>query len=270
VTVVRLAFAVAAVLLLAAAAAGVARADGDPASDVLPTENVYLPVVPPSADAAAALERSVRAVYAGGDRVKVAVVATLDDMGSVPSLFNKLDDYPRFLGLELSGFYVGPLLVVMPAGFGFYDGGRPTGAATAVLSGLKVDRSSTDGLVRSAADAVDRLRAAGALDSPDVKAPQPYPSAVVVRPGKTARLAFRLFDDSQRASATVTVAAGKRALATIRVPMQAAIYSRLLSVRWRAPRSIPAPTRRRLRLCVVATDPAGNRSAPACVAIRVR
>ena len=56
--------ALAAVLVAALAAAGIARADGDPASDVLPTQDVYLPVAQPSADAAAGLTKSVAEVYA--------------------------------------------------------------------------------------------------------------------------------------------------------------------------------------------------------------
>jgi hypothetical protein len=262
----RTAVALAALLLAALAAAGVARADGDPASDVLPTQDVYLPVAQPSADAASGLTKSVAEVYAGGDRIKVAVIATLDDMGSVPTLFNQLQEYARFLGIELSGFYVGPLLIVMPSGFGYYDGGRPIAAATSVLGGLSVNRSSSDGLVRSAAAAVDKLRAAGALKSPDIKAPTTYPGLVTIRPGKLAKLTFRLFDDSERAGATVTVASGARTLSKLTAPMQTALYSKILSLSWRAPKSLP----KKLRLCVVAVDPAGNRSAASCVPIKVR
>jgi hypothetical protein len=266
----RLALAVAGSLLLAALAAGAARADGDPASDVLPTERVYLPVTQPSADAAAALAKSVAAVYAGGDRIKVAVIATLDDMGSVPMLFNQPQEYARFLGVELSGFYVGPLLVAMPGGYGYYDGGRPTAAATGALAGIAVNRSSVDALVRAAAAAVDRLAAASALHSQDVKAPTPYTSPATVTLGKAAALRFRLFDDSERASATITVSSGKRTLATLKAPLQQAVYANVLSVTWHVPKAIPQALRRRLRVCVVATDPSGNRSAPNCLPIGVR
>jgi hypothetical protein len=185
-------------------------------------------------------------------------------------LFNQAQDYGRFLGVELSGFYVGPLLIVMPGGFGFYDGGRPIAAATSVLGSLSVNRSSPDALVHSAVTAVDKLRAAGALVSPDVKAPTPYTGLVTVRPGKVAKLTFRLFDDSERSSATVTVAAGARTLARLAVPMRPALYSKVVSLDWRAPKRISAADRKKLKLCVVATDPAGNRSVPNCVKMRVR
>ena len=51
-----------------------------------------------------------------GYRVKVAVIASGADLGAIPSLFGKPTEYSRFLGVELSMYYVGPLLIVMPAG----------------------------------------------------------------------------------------------------------------------------------------------------------
>jgi hypothetical protein len=253
--------------LLAMLAPAAARADGDPASDELPVEDVYLPVTPPSADAAASLRQSVAAVFAGGDRLKVAVIGTLDDMGSVTQLMNQQQDYAKFLSIELSGFYVGPLLVAMPTGFGYYDGGRATTQAQSVLSGLSVNRSSIDALVRSAAAAVDKLRAAGALHSPDVKGPLAYPNPVTLHRGKPAKLTYRLFDDSERASATLTVLAGRKTVATLRVPTQQTSYTKVLSLSWRVPKTLP---RKGVRLCVVGVDGAGNASPRACTAVSVR
>src|SRR5262245_7931291 len=63
-------------LVLAAASATVAHADGDPASDVLPLNSVYFPLTAPSADAQSTLKNAVDGVYASGQRVKVAVIAT--------------------------------------------------------------------------------------------------------------------------------------------------------------------------------------------------
>ena len=68
--------------LAAAGAAGGALADGDPASDVLPTESVYFPLTPPSADAQSALTSAVNGVYSNGNRVKVAVIAAPDATNS--------------------------------------------------------------------------------------------------------------------------------------------------------------------------------------------
>ena len=51
-----------------------ALGDGDPASDVLLEQNVYFPYRSPSAAARLELQRATDAVYAGGDRVRVAGV----------------------------------------------------------------------------------------------------------------------------------------------------------------------------------------------------
>src|SRR6266436_5695014 len=115
--------------------AGAVLADGDPASDVLPVQNTFTPYPPPVG--AQALAASVQKVYESGHRVKVAVIATRQDLGSIPSLFGKANAYARFLGTELGAFYAGPLLIVMPSGFGIYDDRRSTTRAAAVLEKLK-------------------------------------------------------------------------------------------------------------------------------------
>ena len=124
-------------MLAAAAVAGTstgsARADGDPASDYLVTQNVYFSYRAPSQAIRAGLERAADAVYAHGDRVKLALIFDAVDLGAIPSLFGRPADYAHFLGLEIEPWYVGPLLVVMPAGFGVYDGGRSTAAEESVL-----------------------------------------------------------------------------------------------------------------------------------------
>jgi hypothetical protein len=138
------------VLVLAALTAPAARADGDPASDYLVAQNVFVGVELPHRDAIAVLNAAVAAVYAHGDRIRVAVVATPADLGSIPSLFRRPIEYARFLGTELRGYYIGPLLVVMPGGFGIYDGGRSVAAEAAVLArrpsagGTRGDRRSHD------------------------------------------------------------------------------------------------------------------------------
>lgn len=60
----------------------------------------------------------------------------------------------RFLGLELATVYVGPLLIVMPAGFGIYDGGRSTAAESRMLGKLPRPGRLADALTRAAANAV--------------------------------------------------------------------------------------------------------------------
>jgi len=252
--------------LVAAAAAAGALADGDPASDVLPTDSVYFPISAPSGDAQSALTSAVNAVYADGNRVKVAVIATPDDLGAIPSLMGKPDDYAKFLGQELAGFYVGPLLIVMPGGWGVYDGGRSVAAENGVLNGISVNGSNVDNLVRSAATAVQRLEAAGALKSTDVKAPYVYPQGGTLHPGKTAVLYFRVLDDSNRSAVAITLVAGGKTLASLSSPLAPTNYPNARSVTWQVPKTI---AKKGVKVCMTATDAAGNKSAPICMALKV-
>jgi hypothetical protein len=257
----RRALVLAAVAAVAVFVAPVSRADGDPASDVLLTQNVYFPYDAPSQSSEAALQEVVSGVYAHGNRVKVALIDDQTDLGSIPSLFGRPGDYAHFLGIELGVWYVGPLLVVMPAGFGIYDGGRSTAAEDAILRSLHVDASSPDGLTRSATTAVQQLSAASALESADVRAPlvTAYPASAHL--GKPATLHFDVFDDSGRSSAVVRVYEGGAPVATLSSKTSFQIGTRHAEVTWPVPRRLRS---RQLRFCVVATDPSGNRSAPAC------
>jgi hypothetical protein len=257
----RRALVLAAVAVVAALAASVSRADGDPASDTLLEQSVFLPYDVPSQSAQLALQQAVDRVYAQGDRVKVAVIGGQADLGSIPSLFGRPADYAQFLGIELGLWYVGPLLVVMPAGFGMYDGGRPTTAEQAVLRSLRVDASSSTSLTQSAATAVQALAGRSALDSADIRAPlvTPYPASA--RRGAPARLRFDLFDDSGRSRAFVRVYESRALVATLAAQMAFQIGTRHVDVTWRVPKQLRS---RRLRFCVIASDPSGNRSAPSC------
>src|SRR5436190_22775673 len=99
-----------------------ARADGDPASDVLYFQDAYVPYPPPSKHASGVLRAALQAARNRQYDVKVAVIATRTDLGSVPSLFGKPGQYAQFLGEEIRSFYTGPLLVAMPSGFGIWKG----------------------------------------------------------------------------------------------------------------------------------------------------
>jgi len=248
--------------------AAAARADGDPASDVLLSQNVFFPYNSPTRAAETALQSAVDDVYAHGDRVKVALIYDPTDLGSVGSLFGKPDDYAHFLAVELGLWYVGPLLVAMPAGFGVYDGGRSTAAEEGVLGSLRINAASPDDLVRSATLAVQRLAAADALSSPDIRAPLVTAHPAFAQRGKEATMRFEVFDDSGRSKALVRVYENRQLLVTLASPMRFAIGTRKAAVSWRVPVKLVS---RQLRFCVVAVDPAGNRSAPACAPfLRVR
>jgi hypothetical protein len=253
--------ALAAAVVAVATLTSIARGDGDPASDVLLEQSVYVPYNAPSPGTQAALQQAVDGVYAHGDRVKVAVIGNPTDLGAIPSLFGRPSDYAHFLGIELGLWYVGPLLIVMPAGFGIYDGGRSTAAEDAVLRSLHVDASSSEALTRSATTAVEHLAAASALDSADIRAPliTAYPASA--KRGRPATLHFDIFDDSGRSTAVARVYENGRLVATLASQMQFDIGTRNASVRWRVP---PRLRSRKLRFCVVASDPSGNQSPPAC------
>jgi hypothetical protein len=243
--------------LVAALGAAAALADGDPASDVLYARNVFLPFPAPRADAAAAIQTQVDAVYQHGYRIKVAVIASPNDLGAVPSLFGKPADYAHFLGAEIRTFFIGPLLVVMPAGFGIYDGGRSTSAEEQVLKSLQVTGQSADDLTSSATTAVGRLLGAGVLHSKDILAPLAFALPSLGKRGRRTALKYLAFDDSGRVGVVIQVFAGRLALATFRLPLRSGSPTQTSYVAWRVPLSPPSP---QLQFCVTATDPSGNRS----------
>jgi len=145
--------------LVLAVAAGSARADGDPASDVLYSQSVFVPADAGVAPAdAARLTALVREARRAGYPVKVAIVASPYDLGSVTALWRKPKLYARFLGLELSLLYRGRLVTVMPDGIGVFHHGRPVARETAALRGVPVDRNDLAG---AALAAVRRIAAAG-------------------------------------------------------------------------------------------------------------
>jgi hypothetical protein len=249
-----------AALLLLALAAG-ARADGDPASDVLYTQDVFIPYPPPSKASVTALKRSVAAVYAKRFRIKVAVIATAPDLGAVPQMFGKPTAYGRFLGQEISPIFVGPLLIVMRGGYGIYDGGRSTAAEERVLATLPAPGASADELTSAAATAVRKLTATRALRSKDIRKPLVYPQPATGRHGEPVRLQYAVLEDSERTKDTVRILAGRTQKALLKTRMQQAVYVHPHSVIWRVPKSQAAGT---LKYCVVATDPAGHKNVPAC------
>jgi hypothetical protein len=234
-----------------------ARADGDPASDVLYFQDVFLPYTAPSADLAAELKAAVTASNKAGIRLKVAVVGTEQDLGSVPSLFNQQSLYARFLGIELRTFYSHRLLVVMPAGFGIYNNGLSVTKETEALGELKIDSPDSDGLTKAAIDAVAKLRdAVGQTASKDVTAPAVKALAATGSKGKKVTLRYTVFDAGGRSREVVRVYGPAYLLfATILKPFAKAKPKRSSSAVWKVPRNIETT---KLRFCVLAQDPAGN------------
>lgn len=159
------------VLLLAACAAPAARADGDPASDYLYTQKVFVPFdVKASQAKQAALLETVEGATKQGFTIRIAIIASPYDLGAVPSLWAKPATYARFLGAELAFLYRQRLLIVMPNGFGFFWKGHPTGAEDAALQKVKIRPGP--GLVDSAQSAVLALAAASGVHVVAANAPR--------------------------------------------------------------------------------------------------
>jgi hypothetical protein len=255
-----------AVAAVALAFAASAAADGDPASDTLFQEHVYVPYPPPPPADVTALKQAVGRAYGRGYRVKVAVIATRTDLGAVPELFGKPDEYARFLGAELRGFYIGPLLIVMPAGFGIYDGGRSTSAEERVLSSVSLRGSTPSALTETATAAVTKMNAAGALRSKDILAPVVYAVASTGRRGSKVAMRFQLVDDSGKSRVTVRILAGSRQVALLQTRLRPTDAFKLASLIWPAPKT----SARKLRFCAVGADAAGNKSSTSCAPLTLR
>ena len=155
----RVASVLCAVSLAAALVPALARADGDPASDVLLGENVFYPYTPP---VSAALQRRLNAeasaAHRAGFPIKVALIAGPTDLGVIPDLFGKPQSYADFLDKEISFRTAQPLLVVMPTGYGLQG---VTGPAKLAVGGLpKPAGKSSDALAQAAVTAVAKLSSA--------------------------------------------------------------------------------------------------------------
>ena len=147
---------IAAVCLLVAAP-GTALADLDPASDILPTQNVFLPYQPKVSDALEAdLKGVTSAAERGGYNIKVAIIATRADLGGVPQFLGQPDRYASYLGRQIAFNKRQPLLIAMPAGLGTFNV-SPAGAAAARR--VKVEEGA-DGLARAAVEAIQKIAAA--------------------------------------------------------------------------------------------------------------
>jgi cytochrome c biogenesis protein CcmG/thiol:disulfide interchange protein DsbE len=124
-----------AVVLAAGSVASVARADGDPGSDVLVYQDLFAgSSAGLSVQQQARLGDLLKAASAARFPIRVAIIASPTDLGAVTALWSEPRSYARFLGLELSLAYKQRLLVVMPNGFGFNWPGHSTTAAYATLA----------------------------------------------------------------------------------------------------------------------------------------
>jgi hypothetical protein len=156
-------------LALVALAAGLpapALADGDPASDILISQDVFYPYAPNTVakELQTALDGQVRAAKAAGFDVKIALIAAAADLGSVPQLLTDPQKYADLLTAEISFNTKPRVLVVLPVGLGGNNLGDRAGAA---LTGVRIDQQAgADGLARAAMAAVGALTAANGTPVP--------------------------------------------------------------------------------------------------------
>jgi cytochrome oxidase Cu insertion factor (SCO1/SenC/PrrC family) len=213
-----------------------ARADGDPGSDVLVYQNLFV-----AADANVSIPQQVElgkllsAADKDGFQVRVAIIARPADLGAITALWGKPASYARFLGIELSLAYAQRLIVVMPDGFGFDWQGHSSAGEYRVLSKIPIGGDGT-GLATTAEAAVRALAAASGIR---IAAPVPAsaPSANKasgVHPAPTSPGPLVLL-----------VAAGAIALAGLGGWLArrsgAGLRTRLRSPTWRRPRRLSVP-----------------------------
>jgi hypothetical protein len=155
---VRLGIVLLVVAAASAVAAGQARANGDPASDVLPFTPVFLSIRNPSTSPAGRDLLAVTQAAAKQKRpIRVAVITAPTDLGLIQSLWRKPQPYAEFLGKELFQFgrYNGTLVVAMPNGYGVYG----PEAAKGKRALARLPKPNTNDLERVGEDAANAVRA---------------------------------------------------------------------------------------------------------------
>lgn len=154
---------VAVFVVVALGPAAAARADGDPGSDVLVYQNLF---VGGDAGVSVAQQAALGNLLTVADRdgfpIRVAIIATKGDLGAITALWGQPGAYARFLGYELSLAYKQRLLVVMPDGFGFNWPGHSASAAERVLAKLPIDPGGV-GLLQAAGHGVVALAGAAGI-----------------------------------------------------------------------------------------------------------
>ncbi len=171
-------------LVLGAALPAGALADGDPASDVLLSQDVFLPYAPNtvSKPVEQALATTVERAKEKGFPVKVALIAEPRDLGSVAQLFPAPQRYADLLTQEISlnvvhGSKIAAprVLTVAPGGLGGNNLGDTAGDA---LEGVIPDGAAgADGLALTAAVAVGKLSAAAGMPIVMPELPGPVTSS---------------------------------------------------------------------------------------------
>jgi hypothetical protein len=136
-----------------------AWADGDPCSDYLLVGSLCVPNNPrPSQPQIDRTQKTIDAAKKSGYEIRVAVIGSPTDLGSVPVFFGRPQPYAKFLDAELQSAWTGKLLVVMAAGYGVREHTKPYPAGVKALKGLPPPADGTpDALMAAATVAVRKL-----------------------------------------------------------------------------------------------------------------
>jgi cytochrome oxidase Cu insertion factor (SCO1/SenC/PrrC family) len=153
---------------LAVVSGGVARADSDPASTYLVSNQVFLSSQSAGmSPAQRQLVATVAAANRAGFAIRLAVISSNYDLGSVTELWEKPRTYAGYLGVELSRAYVRQrLLVVMPNGFGFNWPGHASAHIYGLLATVPLGSGAATSLAVAAEVAIRRLARASGVAVP--------------------------------------------------------------------------------------------------------
>lgn len=173
-------------------APGLALADGDPASDVLLDQDAFLPQ---DSDANATQQARLGAVLESAARhgypIRVAVIASPSDLGSITELWGQPEAYARFLDVELSLAFHGRVLVVMPNGLGLAATTRLRPTEQQVIANAPAPRARSE-LTSTAELTVGKLAAAAGHPLPASVAPVSAPAEPTPHGNSIALLVFLL------------------------------------------------------------------------------
>jgi hypothetical protein len=112
-------------------------------------------------------QKTIDAAKNAGYEIRVAVIGSPTDLGSVPVFFGRPAPYAKFLDAELQSAWKGKLLVVMAAGYGVREHTKPYLAGVKALNGLPPPANGTpDALMAAATVAVRKLAASEGVKVP--------------------------------------------------------------------------------------------------------
>ena len=163
---------VTAALIASLGTAPAVHANGDPAADVLLTQDAFFPYEPkvPQPVQTGLTDTLDRARKAGFP-LKVVIIASQNDLGAIPQFFGSPQPYADHLQTEIAFDKPKPLLVVMPTGFGVAAiSGEPLEALEDVDT---PDADSGDSLGRTAIEATRALAEAQGKSLPQPELPPP-------------------------------------------------------------------------------------------------